>query len=54
MKARVAGSSGRPEERSTSWTIGGTALTGGVLTAARWSVALRFFLHSSHSPPAPL
>lgn len=55
MKARVAGSSGWPGERRTSWTIGGTSLSLSVAFPGRRREARRtvclFLPHSLHSPP---
>src|SRR5260370_19682894 len=52
MKLRVSASSACPGESNTSCTMGGTVSTGGELMATRCNVPSRFWLHSSHSPPA--
>src|SRR5581483_4687220 len=56
MKARVAASSGWPDERRTSWTIGGAiveaARPAGAVLRCSLAPASRFFLHSGHSSPS--
>ncbi|MGH8248055.1 MAG: hypothetical protein ACREUU_16655, partial [Gammaproteobacteria bacterium] len=49
----VSSSSGRAGERSTLWTIDGTAETGLRVDGLRWIVPVRFLRHSSHSPETP-
>jgi len=48
IKLRVAASSGRPGDRNTSWTMGGTAEGSDWLTARRCK-SLRFFGQSEHA-----
>jgi hypothetical protein len=56
MNARVAASSGSPDDRNTSCTIGGTALLPPPLAAAfcmEGRRCSRFFSHSLHCPVSP-